>query len=78
MSVQESQTEFRVSVNDSQPAASVLSTGSYGHYSRRDLGTIQVSQAGRKSVRVIPTPGSWQPMNLRQLTLKRVSKTDVD
>ncbi|WP_372896546.1 alpha-L-fucosidase [Stieleria sp.] len=78
MSVQEAQTEFRVSVNDSQLSASVPSTGSYGRYAQRDLGTIQISKAGRKSVRVIPTPGSWQPMNLRQLTLKRVSKTDVD
>ncbi|QEF97980.1 Alpha-L-fucosidase [Stieleria maiorica] len=71
LSVQEPQTRFRVSVHQSELTATVTSTGGYGRYAEKDLGTLRIDQPGRMSVRVHPIPGSWQPINLRQLTLKR-------
>ncbi|WP_182869027.1 alpha-L-fucosidase [Rhodopirellula sp. JC639] len=71
LSVQEPQTQFRVTVLDSQLTATVASTGGYGRYTEKDLGPLRIDSPGRMSLRVHPVPGSWQPINLRQLTLKR-------
>ncbi len=73
LSVQESQTQFRVSSGGSALDAKVDSTGGYGNYARRDLGVLQIDRPGKTTVVVRPTSGAWQPINLRQLALKRVS-----
>ncbi len=54
--------------------AEVKSTGSYGNYVEKVLGTIDIDQAGQCSIQVKPDAGMWQPMNLRQLKLTRLNQ----
>ncbi|EMI52844.1 alpha-L-fucosidase [Rhodopirellula sallentina] len=72
MSVEGEQTTFRVGPAGGQLEATVPSTGSYGKYAERELGTIEFDEAGDTSILVKPVPGKWQPMNLREVKLQRV------
>ena len=72
MSVEGEQTTFRVGPASGQLEATVPSTGSYGKYVERELGTIEFDEAGDTSILVKPVPGKWQPMNLREVKLQRV------
>ena len=72
MSVQNEQTQFNFGFEGEMGSATVPLTGSYGKYVQNRLGEITVSKAGRKNFRIVPELKSWQPMNLRQVTLQRV------
>ncbi|MCM2373451.1 alpha-L-fucosidase [Aporhodopirellula aestuarii] len=72
MSVEGDKTKFHVGPAGGELEAEVESTGGYGKYVERDLGTIQFDSAGPTSIQVKPEAGQWQPMNLRQVKLQRV------
>jgi alpha-L-fucosidase len=48
----------------------VRSTGGYGNYIRKTLGTINLQEAGSHTLQISPEADRWQPINLRRLELK--------
>tara|TARA_R110002073_G_scaffold73085_14_gene178842 strand:+ start:8489 stop:10249 length:1761 start_codon:yes stop_codon:yes gene_type:complete len=54
--------------------AEIKSTGGYGNYDNRTLGTITFDQPGQYSFRIKPDAGHWQPINLRYVTLTRTNE----
>lgn len=49
------------------------STGSYGKYVETSVGLIDFKEAGQSRIQVKPDPDNWQPMNLREVRLQRVT-----
>jgi hypothetical protein len=62
---------FRIALLDQQESVEVPSTGGYGNYVKKSLGTIRLDQAGKYTLRIKPEKGHWQPINLRYVELKR-------
>jgi hypothetical protein len=48
-------------------------TGDYTKFQSVDLGTLEISNAGKATLAVHPVKDSWQPMNLKSITLKPVA-----
>lgn len=48
----------------------INSTGGYGKYAEKVLGTIHIESAGEQTIRIKPDPAEWEPINLRQLELR--------
>ncbi len=71
VSVESPQTHFRVGPAGNQVDAEVASTGGYGKYQQKSLGTIRFDKAGVTSIQVKPIAGQWEPMNLREVKLQR-------
>jgi len=47
------------------------STGSYGKYVEKSVGTLKIKNAGEVTLRIKPDAKGWQPINLRQVELIR-------
>lgn len=60
---------FQVLLGDQQLDANAPSTGDYGRFQKVELGTVEVSAAGKTTLAVRPIPEGWQPMNLRSVEL---------
>ena len=71
LSVENEKTRFGYGVVGDAKFAEVPSTGSYGIYVEKVLGTIKIKEAGECTVRIKPDAEAWEPMNLRQLELRR-------
>ena len=52
------------------------STGGYGKYVEKSLGTLRVESAGEQTVRIKPNPEAWQPINLRRIELRLVPENN--
>ncbi|TWU46071.1 Alpha-L-fucosidase [Rubripirellula tenax] len=74
LSVEGENTHFQYGLPGGFQTAKVDSTGGYGNYVEKKLGTIKVTDPGTTSIQVKPVPGQWNPMNLRQLSLQRVDR----
>ncbi|EMI44052.1 glycosyl hydrolase [Rhodopirellula sp. SWK7] len=75
LSVEGDNTTFLVGPMGGQIEATVPSTGGYGKYVERSLGTLQFDEAGETIIQVKPVAGKWQPMNLRQLKLQKIEES---
>lgn len=62
---------FRVAVSGAEITTTAVSTGSYGNYAGRVLGQIDISHPGTHSLSIRPVKESWQPINLRSVTLRQ-------
>jgi hypothetical protein len=60
--------KFTVEVDGWKLAASFAGTGSFHDFASKTLGTLKLSQ-GSHILTVKPSPGKWQPMNLRCVRL---------
>jgi uncharacterized protein YukE len=60
---------FQVVLADRQLEANAPSTGDYGRFQGVELGTVELTSAGKTRVAVRPVPEGWQPMNLKALDL---------
>jgi len=69
-SVDAAKTKFDVGVAGQSLAVEVESTGGYGKYLEKILGTINIGQAGDHTLRVKPDAPAWEPMNLRRIELQ--------
>ena len=74
LSVDVPKTKFDVGVAGQSLSVEVESTGGYGKYKKKTLGTINIDQAGDHTLRVKPDAPNWQPMNLRQIELRLKTK----
>jgi len=74
MSVQEAKTKFGIGLAGQPLMVEVESTGGYGKYVEKTLGTIQIDKAGDHVLRVKPDASAWNPMNLRSVELRLKSK----
>ncbi|QDT00894.1 Carboxylesterase NlhH [Adhaeretor mobilis] len=70
MAIEKAKSSFRIGLPEKQVTVEVTSTGGYGSYTEKFLGTIKIEQAGTYSLQIIPEADSWQPINLRKLRLK--------
>jgi len=64
---------FQVLLGEQGLDGSAPSTGDYGRFQKVELGTVEVSAAGKTSLAVRPIPEGWQPMNLRCVDLVPLS-----
>lgn len=71
LAVAEARTRFSIGPPDQQVAAEVAATGGYYDFVTKSLGTLKVERAGNFNVRINPDPQGWQPINLRQVVLRR-------
>jgi len=71
LSIETEKSRFLLGLPGQQKSVEVLSTGSYGNYVNKSLCEISFDKAGTYALRVTPERGGWQPINLRQLELKR-------
>jgi hypothetical protein len=60
---------FQVLLGDQGLDGNAPSTGDYGRFQKVEIGTVEVSVAGKTSLAVRPIPEGWQPMNLRAVEL---------
>ena len=70
MSIQNPKTRFGIGLVGQPMMVEVESTGGYGKYVEKTLGTIKIQQAGQHTLRVKPDAAAWQPINLRQVELR--------
>ncbi len=71
LAVEQEKSRFRITLPDQQELVTVSSTGSYYSYVKKSLGTIHIDKAGKYTLSIKPDEDGWQPINLRQLELKR-------
>ena len=71
LAVEQEKSRFRIELAGQQKSVEVSSTGGYGNYAEKSLGTIRIGQVGKHTLRIQPDKDDWQPINLRQLELKR-------
>ena len=74
LSVEAPKTKFNIGVAGQSLAVEVESTGGYGKYVEKILGTIKIDQAGDHTLRVKPDAPAWEPMNLRRIELQLKTK----
>ena len=67
-------TQFNVDLVDAAVLVEVESTGGYGKYKEKFLGTIDIDSAGDHILRIKPDPTAWNPINLRKVELRRVKE----
>ena len=70
-SVEADKTRFEVGQIGIPLMVEVESTGGYGNYETKVLGTIEIETAGEHVLRVKPDPAAWNPMNLRKIELRQ-------
>ncbi len=70
MSVKEPKTRFGIGLAEKQIMVEAKSTGGYGKYVEKNLGTIRIDKAGDHTFRVKPDASAWNPINLRQVELR--------
>jgi alpha-L-fucosidase len=61
---------FQVVVGDRKLQAKAPTTGDYERFRQVTLGELEIPAAGKVSLQVRAIKEGWQPMNLRQITLK--------
>ena len=71
LAVEQERSRFRIELAGQQTSVEVLSTGSYYRYATKSLATIRLDQAGKYTLSIKPDKDDWQPINLRQLELRR-------
>ncbi len=71
-SVDSPKTEFSFGLVGVPQMVEMESTGGYGKYVEKSLGTLRVESAGEQTVRIKPNPEAWQPINLRRIELRFV------
>ena len=71
LAVAQEKSRFHIGLPGQRESVEVLSTGGYGNYVSKSLGTIRIDKAGENTLRLKPEKGHWQPINLRQLKLKQ-------
>jgi alpha-L-fucosidase len=71
LAVEQESSRFRIELAGQQKSVQVLSTGSYYRYATRPLATIRIDETGKYTLSIKPDRDAWQPINLRQLELKR-------
>ena len=71
-SVDSPKTEFSFGLVGVPQMVEMESTGGYGKYVEKSLGTLRVEAAGEQTVRIKPNPEAWQPINLRRIELRFV------
>jgi alpha-L-fucosidase 2 len=64
---------FFLNYNDEKIKVDLKSTGSYDNYKNMKLATIELKQ-GRNTITLNPHRDQWQPLNIRELQLKKVSE----
>jgi len=70
LAIQEEKTRFRLVLPDEQKTVELASTGGYGDYVTKTLGSISFDKAGEYTLQFKPDPEQWQPINIRYLKLK--------
>ena len=71
MSVDSASTRFSIGVNRQPTMVVAESTGGYGTYVKKTLGTIRIEKPGAYQFKVKPDAANWQPMNLRSIELQK-------
>ena len=71
LSVEAEKTKLEVTAGDASLMAEVETTGGYGKYKKRTLGSIKIDKAGDLLLRVKPDPKAWNPANLRWVELQK-------
>ena len=71
LAVEQEKSRFRITHPGQQESVTVFSTGSYQSYVKKSLGTMRMDQAGTYTLSIKPEKDGWQPINLRQLELRR-------
>ena len=64
-------TEFSFGLVGAPQVVEAESTGDYGKYRQKRLGVLQVETDGEQTIRIKPKPGAWNPINLRNVELRR-------
>ena len=67
-------TKFNVGVGGKSLTVEAKSTGGYGKYAKKTLGTISIDEAGDHTLHVKPDPTAWNPINLRHVELRLKGK----
>lgn len=75
LSVEAPQTKFGVGLVGQPLMVEVESTGGYGKYVEKKLGTIEIDQIGDHTLRIKPDAAAWKPMNLRHVELRLKAKS---
>ena len=75
-SVDSPKTEFSFGLVGVPQMVEMESTGGYGKYVEKSLGTLRVESAGEQTVRIKPNPEAWQPINLRRIELRLVPENN--
>ena len=70
LAIEEEKTCFRLVLPDQQKTVELASTGGYGDYVNKSLGTVNFDKAGEYTLQIKPEKDDWQPINLRQLELQ--------
>jgi len=70
IAVQAASSNFRFGLPNQPVLVEVKSTGGYGSYETRPLGTISFDEAGEYSLQIRPDVERWQPINVRKVQLK--------
>ena len=63
---------FTVNSMGQELSATTASTGDYGTFKTLELGTVELSTAGKVSLAIRPVKGHWEPINLRSIRLMPV------
>ena len=64
--------KLSLQVGGASTAVAVASTGDYGDYETQDWGVVTFDEGGDCNIVLTPQSGSWNPINLRKVTLKSV------
>lgn len=70
LAVEQPKSKFRVGLPEKQAVVEVKSTGGYGSYEQRSLGTLKIERPGSYSIQITPDVKQWQPINVRKLLLR--------
>ncbi len=63
---------FEVSLGGQKVKVAAPNTGDYGKFRRTNLGTLEITAAGKTSLAVKPVREGWQPINLKTVTFQPV------
>ena len=71
LAIEEEKTRFRLILPDQKKNVELASTGGYGDYTNKSLGKFRFEKPGEYTLQIRPDTNAWQPINLRQIELKR-------
>ena len=72
VALQEAKAEFNIRLGDQKLSVSVSSTGGLDRFVKVKLGELTIADSGEHTIRLRPEREHWQPINLRNLTLKPI------
>jgi hypothetical protein len=70
----EKDSAFRVSLADQSREVTIASSGSYRSFQPLAIGTFSIEQAGKQTISFQPVNASWNPVNLRSVSLTPVGQ----